>query len=119
MLKHFDKCDVVFLDPDNGMGPASAQHATQDEIELLGLKGKRPVAFIKFPGRENHETQVAKLHARFAPAGMVTVRTRIQINGTPRIVWLSVLNPTDAIRAAVSDFADRFNLVDDAEAKIH
>lgn len=119
MLKRFKDCDIVFADPDKGLGPASAQHATQDEIELLGLKGKRPVAFIKFPGRENHEEQVAKLHAQFAPAGMVTVRTCIIIKKTPRIVWLSVLHPSDAIRAAVRDFADRFNSVDDAEAIIH
>jgi hypothetical protein len=56
-----DQADVIFLDPDNGLGEASAKHATFSEIRLLRRSG-RAIVFIKFPGREIHETQVSRLH---------------------------------------------------------
>lgn len=42
--------DVVFLDPDNGVGRETKKHATFTEIRLLRRPG-RAIVFITFPGR--------------------------------------------------------------------
>ncbi len=45
-----DGADIVFLDPDNGVGAESEKHATFSEIRLL-RKPARAIVFITFPGR--------------------------------------------------------------------
>jgi len=45
-----DGADIVFLDPDNGLGGETQKHATFAEIRLL-RKPERAIVFITFPGR--------------------------------------------------------------------
>jgi hypothetical protein len=45
--------EVVFLDPDNGLGAASEKHATISELVALRSSG-RSIGFITFPKRQKH-----------------------------------------------------------------
>ncbi|GBQ30024.1 hypothetical protein HLH34_11665 [Gluconacetobacter azotocaptans] len=45
-----DGADIIFLDPDNGIGGETEKHATFSEIRQL-RKPERAIAFITFPGR--------------------------------------------------------------------
>ena len=45
-----DGANLVFLDPDNGIGKETQKHATFSEIRLLRKPG-RAIVFITFPGR--------------------------------------------------------------------
>lgn len=45
-----DGADIVFLDPDNGVGEETEKHATFAELGLLRRPG-RAIVFITFPGR--------------------------------------------------------------------
>ena len=56
--KALDGADIVFLDPDNGIGKESEKHATFSEIRLLRKPG-RAIVFITFPGRSmKHDVQL-------------------------------------------------------------
>ena len=46
-----DGANIVFLDPDNGVGAETEKHATFTEIRLLRKPG-RAIVFITFPGSE-------------------------------------------------------------------
>jgi hypothetical protein len=62
-IKHeeLSASDLIFLDPDNGIGPASAKHATLEELRQLRRQG-RTLVFITFPGRRPHDDILADLH---------------------------------------------------------
>ncbi len=61
-----DDADIVFLDPDNGLGAETTKHATFSEIRLLRKPG-RAVVFITFPGRNlTHDVLAQRLHDRLA-----------------------------------------------------
>jgi len=45
--------DLVFLDPDNGVGEVSQKHTTFEEIRLL-RRATRTISVIHFPGRISH-----------------------------------------------------------------
>jgi hypothetical protein len=61
-----DQADIVFLDPDNGIGAESQKHATM--LEILKLrKSARATVFITFPGRNlPHDDLVKRLHQQLA-----------------------------------------------------
>jgi hypothetical protein len=50
-----DGADIVFLDPDNGIGGETEKHATFSKIRLLRKPG-RAIVFITFPGRSMKPT---------------------------------------------------------------
>ena len=54
--------DIVYLDPDNGLGAETAKHATLVEIGLL-RRPERAIVFITFPGKEYaHDPLLNWLH---------------------------------------------------------
>jgi hypothetical protein len=55
-----DGADIVFLDPNNGLGRETQKHATFAEIRLL-RKPERAIAFITFPGRMKHDALLRQL----------------------------------------------------------
>jgi hypothetical protein len=59
-----DAADLVFLDPDNGLGLHSQKHASFAELAALRRAG-RALAFITFPNRlGKHPAQIIELHKR-------------------------------------------------------
>ncbi|MGJ4935142.1 hypothetical protein [Bradyrhizobium sp. HKCCYLRH3083] len=58
----FDGADIVFLDPDNGIGADSEKQATLSEIRLP-RKPDGAIVFITFPGRTMpHDAILRRLH---------------------------------------------------------
>ena len=78
-----DGADIVFLDPDNGVGAETEKHATFSEIRLLRKPG-RAIVFITFPGRSmTHDALLRQLHERLAvevdAENVVTLRTNVSV----------------------------------------
>ena len=51
MQRKLATCDLVFLDPDNGLGKSTPRHATIEELKRF-CEGSRAIAFIQFPAVE-------------------------------------------------------------------
>ncbi|MAU62348.1 MAG: hypothetical protein CMI62_16630 [Parvibaculum sp.] len=98
------KADIVFLDPDNGVGAETKRHATYAEIRHLRRPG-RAVAFITFPGRSmKHDKLMKQLHQRLIDEAdaekVVTLRTNVSVptvvNGSlyvQRQRWFTIIDP--------------------------
>ena len=111
-----DRADIVFLDPDNGIGAESEKHATFSEIRLLRKPG-RAIVFITFPGRTMpHDALLRRLHDRLAveadAENVITLRTNVSV---PRAVgaspyvqrqrWFTVVDPNSELIARSQCFA--------------
>jgi hypothetical protein len=94
--------DIVFLDPDNGLGNATERHATLSEVEGLRKPG-RVIVFITFPGRNaKHDELVRRLHDRLIESGAesaLTLRTTISVphregsrSYAPRTRWFTAVD---------------------------
>lgn len=111
-----DGADLVFLDPDNGLGGETERHATFLELLLLRRTG-RTIVFITFPGRNaKHDELVTRLHMRLqAEAGarnIITLRTNVTIpraDGSPFYVqrqrWFTVVDSDDELSDRARAFA--------------
>lgn len=112
--KAFEKSDLVFIDPDNGLGSATERHATMAEVKALRKTG-RALAFITFPGRtKKHPELVRDLHLQLAnetgATGVFTLRTSVSLRwGTgripPRTRWFTVLDADDELRGRGREYA--------------
>lgn len=110
-----DGADIIFLDPDNGIGDETQKHATFSEIRLLRRPG-RAIVFISFPRRMKHDAQLRQLHERLAnetDAGkIITLRTNVSV---PRAVgssfvvqrprWFTVVDVDAGLTARAQAFA--------------
>jgi hypothetical protein len=111
-----DAADVVFLDPDNGLGGETNKHATFSEIRLLRKRG-RAIVFITFPGRNKpHQTLLQQLHERLkdrADAGvLITLQTNISVpraaeprSYVQRQRWFTVVDPDADLTVRARNFA--------------
>jgi hypothetical protein len=109
--------DIIFLDPDNGLGAETEKHATLAEIRLLRRPG-RVVVFITFAGRSTpHDALVRQLHEKLrTEAGAdsaLTLRTSTSVpraTGSPFVVqrhrWFTVIDPDVQVDARVRAFAN-------------
>ena len=96
-----DGANLVFLDPDNGIGKETQKHATFSEIRLLRKPG-RAIVFITFPGRNmKHDALLRQLHERLADEAdaenIVTLRTSVSVPSAagyvPRLRWFTLVDP--------------------------
>jgi hypothetical protein len=111
-----DGADVVFLDPDTGVGGETEKHATYTEIRLLRRPG-RAIVFITFPGRSmKHDALVVHLHKRLmdevGASNIVTLRTNVSVQTKPgsrsyvqRQRWFTVVDTTPQLTARSQAFA--------------
>lgn len=116
MVRTLEPADLVFLDPDNGLGGESSKHATFAEVRALRRPG-RAIVFITFPGRNKpHEVLVRELHERLrsevGASAVVTVRTSVAVPSlkkpggfVPRQRWFTVLDAGTDLRARIGTFA--------------
>lgn len=107
--------DIVFLDPDNGVGRETEKHATFSEIRML-RKPDRAIVFISFPGRSmKHDALVQQLHAQLAneagASNAVTLRTSVSLprasgssSYVPRQRWFTVVDPDAELLARARIF---------------
>ena len=116
MAEFLESCDVVFADPDIGLGEKK-EHAKLDEVMALGRRG-RPVIIIKFPHRHaKHPQQLDQLHRLFKGHSVTTVRTCVTIEH-PLIAWFSIVNATDGMNSAAQEFAERLNTIENGKADV-
>jgi hypothetical protein len=112
-----DGADVVFLDPDIGIGREGTEsYATFSEVRLLRRAG-RAVIFISFPRRNTkHDALVQQLHeglAIYAGArNVATLRTNVSVpraEGSPYVVqrprWFTIVDPDVQLMARSRAFA--------------
>jgi hypothetical protein len=122
------QADVIFLDPDNGVGGASERHTTVAEVASMRRPG-RTVVLIKFPGRENHGQQLDEYHSLLrrgtGSSSVITVRTCVSVGvlskngkrqGVPRIRWFTLLDADDALIERARRFADKLNGIESCKA---
>ncbi|WDZ82102.1 hypothetical protein PWG15_36100 (plasmid) [Ensifer adhaerens] len=121
--------DLVFLDPDNGLGAETEKHATFAEIRRLRRPG-RAIVFITFPGRNMpHDVLVKQLHARLqdeAHAGQVaTLRTNVSVPRAPgassyvqRQRWFTMVDPDFLLIQRAEAFAEALTVVPRLSAKL-
>lgn len=120
---------IIFLDPDNGLG-SSGRHATLDEVAAMRQEG-RTVVLIKFPGRQNHNKQIALHHnllqAQTGAASTVTLRTCVSVavvnkNGfrqsVPRVRWFTLVDADDVLVERTRQFVRRLNEIEKCKADV-
>ena len=121
-----DGADIVFLDPDNGVGEDGEKHATCSEIRLLRQPG-RAVAFITFPKRIKHDIQLQQLHQRLTAETdaetIMTLRTSVSVrvagSYVPRARWFTIVDPDAELTARAQAFATALASVPRVRARLY
>jgi len=125
-----DGADIVFLDPDNGVGAESEKHATFSEIRLLRKPG-RAIVFITFPGRTMpHDALLRRLHERLAleadAENGLTLRTNVSVpraagasSYVQRERWFTVVDADDELTARAQIFANALASVPRVRARLY
>lgn len=121
--------DLVFLDPDNGIGTESEKHATFSEIRLLRKPG-RAIVFITFPGRNlKHDALLQQLHERLAvecdTENVVTLRTNVSVPRAPgsssyvqRQRWFTIVDPDAELETRAQTFSDSLASIPRVRARL-
>ena len=130
MKRAFQDSKIVFLDPDNGIGYMSRQHATLAEVAAMRSSG-RAVVVIKFPGRQNHDIQIAAYHSllrdHLRSVSVITVRTCVSIEilnknresqKLPRIRWFTILDADDVLIGRAETFAKQIEGISNCRADL-
>ena len=117
-----DSADIVFLDPDNGIGEETEKHATFSEIRLLRKPG-RAIVFITFPGRSmKHDALLQQLHERLAvetdAENIITLRTNVSVpdaerprSYVQRQRWFTFIDPDAELIARARAFASNLTCI--------
>jgi hypothetical protein len=121
--------DLVFLDPDNGIGDDdSPKHASMAEI--AGLLGDgRTLVLITFPGRTRHAEQVRDLHTSLIDGAgaksAVTMRISVSVPRAssspftvPTFRWLTVLDADGELVNRTMRFADALKMIRQVKVEV-
>ncbi len=122
-----ETADLVFLDPDNGLGNDLKKHATYSEVKRL-CRPNRSIAFITFPGRSmTHEARVQQLHRQLrdetGAKKIMTLRTNVSVPARrPRYFvqrqrWFTLVDPSTQIIERANKFAEIFKTI--PRTKLH
>jgi hypothetical protein len=127
MRRAMNRADIVFLDPDNGIGSAGPRHATCEEIALLRRSG-RAIVVIRFPGRrgkhvEQLTTWLRMLRHETGAAAILTLTTSVQVGiehgrTVPRTRWFTIIDPDDILIARAGAFACKLNKIGKCQISI-
>jgi hypothetical protein len=121
--------DLVFLDPDNGLGAETGKHATHSEIRLLRRPG-RALVVISFPGRSMpHGNLLCHMHQRLRleadAAKVITLRTNVSVLRAPgansyvqRQRWFTVIDPDADLIDRAHAFAGTLNSIPRVRAQM-
>jgi hypothetical protein len=127
--KTLDGADIVFLDPDTGIGKETKKHATISEIRLLRKPG-RAIVCITFPNQGiKHDAQLRQLHKRLADEtqvdNIITLRTNVSVPvspGSPLVVqrprWFTVVDADVELNLRAQAFAENLALVPRVTARL-
>jgi hypothetical protein len=117
MRSYLNECEIVLLDPDNGLGNPDALHATLGEVSRMRSPG-RTIILIHFPNfAEKHDSQITNHHQAIAAAtktkSVFTIKTGVTVQRQnpyganlplhrPR--WFTVIDGDDVIRNRAKEF---------------
>jgi hypothetical protein len=112
--------NIIFLDPDNGVGTQTERHATFSEIESL-RQPSGAVVLIKFPGHANHRLQLEEHHGSLRDqtqaSSIATVSTCVWLN-QPRFRWFTIIDGDDALIERARLFARKVNAIERCKAEL-
>lgn len=129
LVQELRDADLVFLDPDNGIGTDPRKHATMAELQMLRVPG-RAMVFISFPGRSlPHDQLVQRLHTQLAAGtgaqNILTLRTNVSVPrhpGSPFVVqrqrWFTIVDTDEVLVARAKDFARALQAVPAVKAQL-
>lgn len=125
MVNALTGTDLIFLDPDNGMGESGRKHARLADLVALSASG-RALVTIKFPGRHaTHARQVQMLHERLASAGLVdplTISTCVRVPGragrVPRHRFFTIVGGDAVLHQRAHSFVGAFAQMPNASARV-
>lgn len=122
-----EAADLIFLDPDNGLGTTS-KHVTLGEIQNLRKPG-RAIVFISFPGMNgSHDAQREHLHQRLLEVGarqVLTLWTCVSVprsNGSsqlvPRFRRFTIVDPDATLAQRAAAFQQALSSIPRVKAKL-
>jgi hypothetical protein len=126
MCRQLADCDLVFVDPDIGLGPLKPSYVTLEEIKALRRPG-RTVVLIKFPAHVKFDIQEDAYHAELQAATganrIMTLRSSVAVPSTngrkmPRLRWFTLLDHDEILADRISAFATRLDMIPGAWAHI-
>jgi len=123
-----EACDLIFLDPDNGIRDGSRKHASFAEISQLYREG-RTLICISFPHfGASHKKQLAclqrKLQLATGCSKILTLRTSVSVPAkranmtVPRARWFTVIGYDQELFSRIDQFRQRFDSLQRASAAI-
>lgn len=122
-----NEANIIFFDPDNGLGKADAKHATLEEV-LNSRRTGKAVVFITFPAYVPHDEQVQKLHEKLireaGASSLVTLRTSVSVptktpnKFVPRARWFTVVDPDSALIDRTNAFSESLKIVPRVSANV-
>jgi tRNA (guanine37-N1)-methyltransferase len=112
-LRHASECDVVFVDPDNGIDlredadqRASAKHVTVRELSLLAAGGASVIAYHHQTRRAGgHLEEIRWIMTELRKSGFRSVSALRAGRVSPRAFF--ILNASPQLSECLSDLADR------------
>lgn len=120
--------DLVFLDPDNGVG-TTERHATVAEVASMRQPG-RTVVVIKFPAQnKSHDMQIKEHHDTLrigtSTVPLFTVCTRVSVlyernsrRRVPSFRWFTVIDADKVLAERAQSYVDLLNQIDYARADL-
>jgi hypothetical protein len=112
--------DIIFLDPDNGLGRATERHVTPAEVAAIRCPG-RAVVLIKFPGRQEHARQIQQYHnllrGSAGASSIATVCTCVWIK-QPRCRWFTIIDGDQTLIGRAKHFAKLLNGIERCSADL-
>jgi hypothetical protein len=127
MAQQLEKCNLVFIDPDNGVGRLGRRHASFEEIRRLRRPGNRALVLIKFPARirfdEQEDAYHEALRANTGADEILTLRTSVTVvarsgRPVPTFRWFTMLDLDDCLVSRFVDFARKLDSIPGATAMV-
>jgi hypothetical protein len=131
MKRTLREANIIFLDPDNGLGSSSNRHATVAEVAAMRQPG-RAVVLIKFPGRRgDHTSQIEAYHSllrnQVGAISIATVRTCVSVlvpnkrglpQRVPRTRWFTIVDVNDVLIERAKQFVLKLNGIENCSADL-
>ncbi len=128
MQAALDPADLVFLDPDNGIGKEATKHARLGDIQAL-QRPARALVLIKFPHHSTkHDIQIEALHGQLRGIGfsnVLTLATTASVpvrpgaaQRIPRSRFFTLVGADPNLSARMRAVSDRIRMTGTAQASV-
>lgn len=115
MVNAMQDAQLVFLDPDNGLGLDIRKHARVADLEALH-QNNRAISIINFPKRTNHMDQIDDIHNTLVNAGYQNPFTLVTYVGVPnnngfvpRFRFITIAGANNVVRNRAMEYLNLLN----------